>query len=99
MKKVLFKGYASFGKLDTCDIETEVELSDEDFARIEAEKGKGYFRMSEAADLEDIYDTVYWKMYEEMKTSLEAQFEEDDEEFDEDYMPMIDVNFPDHLFE
>ena len=48
---------------------------------------------------EDIYDTVYWKMYEEMKTSLEAQFEEDDEEFDEDYMPMIDVNFPDHLFE
>lgn len=99
MKKVLFKGYASFGKLDSCDIETEIELSDEDFARLEAEKDHGYFRMSEAADLEDIYDTVYWKMYEEMKASLEAQFEEDGEDFDEDYMPDMDVNFPDHLME
>ena len=99
MKKVLFKGYASFGKLDSCDIETEFELSDEDFARLEAEKDQGYFRLSESAALGDIYDTVYQKMYDEMKASLKAQFEEDGEVFDEGYMPDMDVNFPDHLFE
>ena len=52
----------SGGKGDTWEGTIDVELSDEDYARVEASIKGGCFRMCDDPEIEDIYDAIYEKV-------------------------------------
>lgn len=94
MKKLTFCGYADFGAGDTVDMDIDVELTDEEYARILAAAGTDAWTPS----LADIREKVIDLLDDQIRADMTAQFEENGEAFDDDYMPQIGVNFPGNLF-
>lgn len=95
MKTITFFGYADFGAGDTVDMDIDVELTDEEYARILAAAGTDAWTPSIA----DIREKVIDLLDDKIRADMTAQFEENGEAFDDDYMPQIGVNFPDHIEE
>lgn len=95
MKTTTFFGYADFGAGDTVDMDIDVELTDEEYARILAAAGTDAWTPS----LSDIREKVIDLLDDQIRADMTAQFEENGEAFDDDYMPQIGVNFPDHITE
>lgn len=93
MKTITFFGYADFGAGDTVDMDIDVELTDEEYARILAAAGTDAWTPS----LSDIREKVIDLLDDQIRADMTAQFEENGESFDDDYMPQIGVNFPDHI--
>ena len=95
MKTITFFGYADFGAGDTVDMDIDVELTDEEYARILAAAGTDAWTPS----LADIREKVIDLLDDQIRADMTAQFEKNGEAFDDDYMPQIGVNFPDHIAE
>ena len=93
MKTITFFGYADFGAGDIVDMDIDVELTDEEYARILAAAGTDEWTPSIA----DIREKVIDLLDDQIRADMAAQFEENGEAFDDDYMPQIGVNFPDHI--
>ena len=93
MKTITFFGYADFGAGDIVDMDIDVELTDEEYARILAEAGTDAWTPS----LSDIREKVIDLLDDKIRADMTSQFEENGEAFDDDYMPKIGVNFPDHI--
>ena len=94
MKKTAFYGYASFGKYDSIDLEIDVDLTDEEYARLLAASDTNEWTSS----LSDIREKVIDLLDDQIRADMMAQFQENGEEFDDDYLPQIGVNSPEHLF-
>ena len=93
MKTITFFGYADFGAGDIVDMDIDVELTDEEYARILAEAGTDAWTPS----LSDIREKVIDLLDDKIRADMTSQFEKNGEAFDDDYMPKIGVNFPDHI--
>lgn len=93
MKKLTFYGYANFGPGDSVDMEIDVDLTDEEYARLVAAVEEAEWSPS----LSDIREKVIDLLDDQIRAEMIAQFEENGEEFDEDYLPQIGVNFPEHI--
>lgn len=93
MKTITFFGYADFGAGDIVDMDIDVELTDEEYARILAAAGTDEWTPSIA----DIREKVIDLLDDQIRADMAAQFEENGEAFEDDYMPRIGVNFPDHI--
>jgi len=66
-----FSYYISFGKLDSADCELEMELEDEEVARlVEAYRKDSSRSFKDIPELEDIYDEVYCAAVEQEKDVL-----------------------------
>ncbi len=68
----------SGGKGDTWEGIIDVELSDEDYARVEASIKKGHFRMCEDDEIDDIYQRIY-----DMIIDVTLEIERDNDMIDE----------------
>lgn len=97
MKTYTFPYGGSFGKLDSWDGANEVELTDEEAARLEASARKEpRWRLDEDPEINDIYEKVYEFLYnhdieEVMKDEdLLEELREDYESEDEDEEPLSD---------
>ena len=55
---VTFKGYVSYGKLDSVDYDVDVELTKEEYERLKA-SCKDHWRMSDDETIADIYNKAY----------------------------------------
>lgn len=53
-----FNAYVRYGKLDSVDYEVNVEITEEEFARL-VESAKTHFRFCDDPDVVDIYDKAY----------------------------------------
>ena len=95
MRNLTFYGYANFGPGDSVDMEIDVDLTDEEYARLLAAADADEWTDS----LSDIHEKVLDLLDDQIRAEMMAQFEEDGEEFDEDYLPQIGVNFPEHIAE
>ena len=76
-------------------MDIDVELTDEEYARILAAAGTDAWTPS----LADIREKVIDLLDDQIRADMTAQFEKNGEAFDDDYMPQIGVNFPDHIAE
>ena len=74
-------------------MDIDVELTDEEYARILAAAGTDAWTPS----LSDIREKVIDLLDDKIRADMTSQFEENGEAFDDDYMPQIGVNFPDHI--
>lgn len=95
MRNLTFYGYANFGPGDSVDMEIDVDLTDEEYARLLAAADADEWTDS----LSDIHEKVLDLLDDQVRADMMAQFEENGEEFDEDYLPQIGVNFPEHIAE
>lgn len=93
MRNLTFYGYANFGPGDSVDMEIDVDLTDEEYARLLAAADADEWTDS----LSDIHEKVLDLLDDQVRADMMAQFEENGEEFDEDYLPQIGVNFPEHI--
>jgi hypothetical protein len=95
MRNLTFYGYANFGPGNSVDMEIDVDLTDEEYARLLAAVDADEWTDS----LSDIHEKVLDLLDDQVRADMIAQFEENGEEFDEDYLPQIGVNFPEHIAE
>lgn len=88
MKTYIFPYGGSSGKHDTWDSEIEVELTDEEAARLEASAVKDYrYGLDEDLELEDIYDKVYDLIFAANKVMMieDGRLKERREDWEEDH--------------
>lgn len=95
MRNLTFYGYANFGPGDSVDMEIDVDLTDEEYARLLAAADTDEWNDS----ISDIREKVIDLLDDRIRAEMIAQFEENGEEFDDGYLPQIGVNFPEHIAE
>ena len=77
---ITFKGYVSYGKLDSVEYDVDVLISEEDYERLKV-SAKNHMRMAEDSAISDIYEKVY-----QAALNLDVEVLREDEEMLADKM-------------
>lgn len=81
MKTYTFPYAAVFGKMDSCDCQIDIELTDEEAQRLEqSAHAESRWRLDEDESISDIFDKVYAAIYKQ-----------------EDEDTVVHVNYPSEL--